>query len=142
MYSPFLNLGVQNHARFLTRLQKPEALTTFSRSNCNENIYQSINDLTLTMHCQGVVLVGATSTRVLPGYPGWKSDELNLNMIKERNIIMLRICNEKGIEADDLFNVTADHPEMFSGDKIHYTQAGYQALGTQATSFILKRLIR
>jgi len=96
----------------------------------------------LEKHGQDAVLIGATSTRVLPGYPGWKTDELNLKMIEERNLIMFRICHEKGIEVDDLFNVTADYPEMFSGDKIHYTQAGYKALGTQATSFILKKLIR
>jgi len=96
----------------------------------------------LEKHGQGAALIGATSTRVLPGFSGWKSDELNLKMVETRNEIMFRVCVEKGIEVNDLFNVTVDHPEMYSGDKIHYIGSGYQALGIQATSFILKILNR
>ncbi len=94
----------------------------------------------LEKHGQGAELIGATSTRVLPGYSGWKSDELNLKMVEIRNEIMFRICHENGIEVDDLFEVTVDHPEMYSGDKIHYNETGYQALGRQVTSLILKKL--
>ena len=96
----------------------------------------------LNRHGQGAALIGATSTRVLPGYPGWKSDELNLKMVETRNEIMSRICHEKGIEVDDLFEVTVNHPEMYSGDKIHYIETGYQALGRQAASIIMKKLTR
>ena len=91
---------------------------------------------------QGAKLIGATSTRVLPGYSGWKSDELNLKMVLTRNEIMLRICHEKGIGVDDLFEVTVDHPEMYSKDKIHYNEIGYQALGQQVTSSLQNKLTR
>lgn len=94
----------------------------------------------LKRHGQGATLIGATSTRVLPGFSGWKSDELNQEMIETRNQIMFRVCRERGVEMNDLYLVTANHPELFSGDKIHYNEEGYKALGGQATSYIMQKL--
>lgn len=96
----------------------------------------------LEKHGQDAALIGASSKQVLPGYPGWKSDELNLKMVETRNEIMFRICHKKGIEVDDLYHVMFDHPEMYSGDKIHYIESGYQALDRQATLFILEKIAK
>jgi len=94
----------------------------------------------LQKYGKGARLIGATSTRVLPGFLGWKSDDVNQKMIETRNKIMFNVCSEKGIEVDDLYKVTVNNLEMFLTDKIHYNQEGYQALGEQVTSYILQKL--
>ena len=94
----------------------------------------------LKKYGQGAELIGATSTPVLPGFVGWKTDEFNQNLIETRNEILIKICREKNIEVDDLYKVTIDHPEWFSSDKIHYNKDGYKELGKQAVDFILKKI--
>ena len=94
----------------------------------------------LKKYGQGAELIGATSTRVLPGFKGWKTDEYNQKLIETRNKIMIKVCRENNIEVDDLYEVTKDHPEWFADDKIHYKKVGFKALGNQVTKYILKKL--
>ena len=94
----------------------------------------------LKKYGQGAELIGATSTRVLPGFKSWKSDEYNQKLIETRNRIMIKVCRENNIEVDDLYEVTKDHPEWFSADKIHYKKIGFEKLGNQVTNYISKKL--
>jgi lysophospholipase L1-like esterase len=96
----------------------------------------------LKRHGQGAVLIGATSTRVLPGFSGWKSDEFNDALIRTRNEIVKEVCSDRGIAVNDLYAVTANNPELFSEDKIHYKKEGYTALGKQAVSYVLEALAK
>ena len=94
----------------------------------------------LKKYGQGAELIGATSTRVLPGFKGWKTDEFNQKLIETRNKIMKKVCKENDIEVDDLYEVTKDHPGWFKSDKIHYNKDGYMQLGKQAIHYILNKL--
>lgn len=94
----------------------------------------------LKRYGQGAELIGATSTRVLPGFVGWKTDEENQKLIETRNEILVKVCGERNIEVDNLYDVTKDHPDWFSGDKIHYNATGYQELSKQVVNFILKKI--
>lgn len=94
----------------------------------------------LKKYGQGAELIGATSTRVLPGFKGWKTDEYNQKLIETRNRIMIKVCRENNIEVDNLYEVTKDHPEWFADDKIHYKKIGFRELGNQVTKYILKKL--
>ena len=96
----------------------------------------------LKKYGQDAELIGATSTRVLPGFEGWKTDEYNQKLIKTRNEIMIKVCKENHIEVDDLYKVTKDHPEWFADDKIHYKKTGFRALGNQVKKYILKKITR
>lgn len=94
----------------------------------------------LKKHAKGAVLIGATSTAVLPGFKGWKSDEFNQNLILTRNEILFKVCRNHNIEVNDLYPVTASQAEWFSPDKIHYNEQGKEALGRQTAAVILKAL--
>ena len=94
----------------------------------------------LKKYGQGAELIGATSTRVLPGFKGWKTDEYNQKLIETRNKIMIEVCKKNNIEADNLYEVTKDHPEWFADDKIHYKKIGFKALGQQVAKYILKKI--
>lgn len=94
----------------------------------------------LKKYGQGAELIGATSTRVLPGFKGWKTDEFNQKLIEKRNKILIKVCRENNIEVDDLYKVTKNHSEWFSADKIHYNKDGYKELGNQVADYILKRI--
>lgn len=76
-------------------------------------------------------LVLVTSTFVLPGFPYWKSDAFNRQLVVERNAVVMKLGGELGLPVDDLNAVTRDHPEFYGGDKIHYNGNGYAALGKQ-----------
>lgn len=95
----------------------------------------------LKRHGQGATLIGATSTAVLPGFPHWKSDEFNRELVMSRNGILIDVCQKNSIPVNDLYPVTASKPELFSNDKIHYTADGYNALGKQTVEIILNVLI-
>lgn len=94
----------------------------------------------LKKYGQKAELIGATSTRVLLGFVEWKTDEFNQKLIETRNEILIKICKEKNIQVNDLYKVTKDNPEWFSGDKIHYNENGYKELGKQAVDCILKKI--
>jgi lysophospholipase L1-like esterase len=94
----------------------------------------------LKKHGQGAVLIGATSTPVLPGFAHWKSDEFNHDLITSRNRIMVKVCRENNIDVNDLYPVTHSRPELFSDDKIHYTKEGYKILGEQVVKNIFNKL--
>jgi hypothetical protein len=89
---------------------------------------------------RGAGLILTTSTFVQPGYRGWKSDAWNRQMVEARNAIVQRLAQAEDIPVDDLCAVTRDHPEYYSGDKIHYNGNGYAALGTQVANAIRKAL--
>lgn len=74
----------------------------------------------------GATLVLATSTFVLPGYPG-----MSRKAIADRNAVVAKLAQEFHLQVDDLAAVTRDHPEFYVGDKIHYNGKGYDALGKQ-----------
>ncbi len=74
----------------------------------------------------GATLVLATSTFVLPGYPG-----MSRQTIADRNAVVAKLAQEFHLQVDDLAAVTRDHPEFYVGDKIHYNGKGCDALGKQ-----------
>jgi len=94
----------------------------------------------LKKHGQGAELIGATSTPVLPGFPHWKSDEYNQNLITTRNRIMMEVCRKNNITVNDLYPLTHSKPELFSNNMIHYTAKGYKVLGEQAHKHIISKL--
>jgi alpha-L-fucosidase len=95
---------------------------------------------TLKKYGQGAELMGATSTRVLPGFNWGKTDEFNQNLIETRNAILTTTCKAQNIPVNDLYHVTKDHPEWFSTDKIHYNESGRRELGKQVVAFIRKKI--
>jgi hypothetical protein len=94
----------------------------------------------LKKHGRGAELIGATSTWVLPGFDWGKTDEFNQNLIETRNEILTMTCKVENIQVNDLYNVTKDHPEWFSADKIHYNESGRRELGKQVVGFIEKKI--
>ncbi len=89
---------------------------------------------------QGAELIGATSTPVLPGFPHWKSDEYNQNLITTRNRIVMEVCQKYNITVNNLYPVTLSKTQLFSNDKIHYTPEGYKVLGEQTLEHIISKL--
>lgn len=109
----------------------------YTASQYQEGLKKLIS--TLKRYGQGAELIGATSTRVLPGFNWGKTDEFNQKLIETRNEILTVLCEEKNIEVNDLYTITKDHPEWFSNDKIHYNQSGYTELGNQVMHCIAKK---
>ncbi|TCN59578.1 SGNH/GDSL hydrolase family protein [Flavobacterium circumlabens] len=93
----------------------------------------------LKKYGKGAKLVCATSTPVLPGYSSWKTkDEFNKKLIESRNAIVQKICAKNAIEIDDLYSLVKGHTEWYKDDKIHFTEAGYNALSDKVVESLMK----
>jgi hypothetical protein len=95
----------------------------------------------LRKYGKGATLIAATTTRVLPGFPHWGTDEQNLKLVEERNRVLVRVCSERNIPVNDLYSLTKDKPGWFSADNIHYNETGNRELGRQVASAISAGLV-
>jgi hypothetical protein len=84
----------------------------------------------LQTEANGAKLILANTTLTRPGYP------FPRERIEARNAIAARLAAEIGIPCNDLCAVTAEHPEYYHGDKIHYNGNGYAKLGEKVASAI------
>lgn len=84
----------------------------------------------LQTEANGAKLILAKTTLTRPGYP------FPRERIEARNAIVARLATETGIPCNDLCAVTAEHPEYYLGDKIHYNGNGYAQLGDKVASAI------
>ena len=97
----------------------------------------------LQTEANGAKLILANTTFVQPGYrwPNVGNDASNRKLIESRNAIVKKLAAEAGIPCNDLCSATAEHPEYYSADKIHYNGNGYAKLGAKVSDAIMNVLV-
>lgn len=81
-------------------------------------------------------LLWAHSTRVRCPPPLVATQGPDNARVLERNRIAAGIMVAAGVPVNDLYACTAERPELFSPDGVHYTPEGYEALGAQAAEAV------
>lgn len=84
-------------------------------------------------------LIWANSTSMLEKA---QADHPSNARIKERNRLAAACVSRYGINIDDLSVIADQHPEYHVPDGVHFTDEGYNALGSQVAEAIRTELLR
>ncbi len=90
----------------------------------------------LRAEAPGARLVWACTTPVQPG-SGMADDR---HRVAERNALAAARVQEAGIPVNDLYALSVDHPEHFSGDGVHFSPAGKAVQAEAVTAAVKKAL--
>jgi hypothetical protein len=90
---------------------------------------------------RGAMLIWATST---PVRDAAKIEEFSppTERVKKRNQIATQFVTKQKIAVNDLYGLVVDHPEWWSGDGVHFAQAGIAAEAAQVVKYVTDALLR